>query len=238
MTNYVACQGTAISSRIQLLVHSQTRILAVLLLFGLTHVSFQRSAVTALAVQSKQGAINKAGMTARHPAVPKKWFIFTSPDGDFRLQFPAKPNAEAASEGPVTLIRTFSLTTAEGMSFSINFQDKGGDPQASENNEWGRDFEEATSEADRKSGRRVVQIHRLAKNTVEAELWQPVADSGANINYLRRSILRRGRVYTLSCGSILNRRPVDKTICLRFFTSMRFIRKPPESRRSTRRNNR
>ena len=90
------------------------------------------------------------------------------------------------------------------MSFSVNLQDNGGDPLASHNNEWGSDSDQIMSAADRAAGRRVVQIHRLAKNIVEAELWQTVAENGANINYLRRFILRRGRVYTLACGSVID----------------------------------
>lgn len=76
----------------------------------------------------------------------------------------------------------------------------GGDPVAPESNEWDRNVEQLASEADRKDGLRVVQTHRIQKNIVETELWQTVPETGANINYLRRSILRRARVYTLAYG--------------------------------------
>jgi len=88
------------------------------------------------------------------------------------------------------------------------------------------------SAADRAAGRRVVQIHRLAKNIVEAELWQTVAENGANINYLRRFILRRGRVYTLVCGSVIDGQKLNKPICERFFSSMKFINKSNRSKKA------
>ena len=163
--------------------------------------------------------------------VSSRWYTFTSPDGDFTLEFPGKPSPAEAGEGPVTTIRAYALTTDNGLSFSLNFQDLGGDPRASVNNEWGPEVEELTSAADRRSGVRVVQTHRLAKNIVEAELWQTVAENGANINYLRRSILRRGRVYILACGSAISGRSVDRRICGRFFSSMRFTRNQKDRRR-------
>lgn len=158
--------------------------------------------------------------------ISNKWYTFASPDGDFTLAFPLKPSSEEADQGTVTLIRAFGVTTDSGMRFSVNFQDNGGDPRAIENNKWARDLEKLASAADRKDGRQVVQTHRLAKNIVETELWQTVPANGANINYLRRSILWRARVYTLSCGSVVNGQRVNKTICQRFFDSIRFIRKP------------
>ena len=107
----------------------------------------------------------------------------------------------------------------------------GGDPVAPESNEWDRNVEQLASEADRKDGLRVVQTHRIEKNVVETELWQTVPETGANINYLRRSILRRARVYTLACGSVINGKEVDKFICQKFFipfVSRRLSRSPSD----------
>lgn len=154
----------------------------------------------------------------------RRWYMFTSPDDDFRLAFPSKPLEEEATQGPTTLIRAFGLVTPNGMRFSINFQDIGGDPLALESNEWGRNLEQLTSEADRKDGLRVVQTHRVGKNIVETELWQKVPENGANINYLRRIILRRARVYTLACGLVVNGKDLNRSICRRFFGSFRFTK--------------
>ncbi len=159
----------------------------------------------------------------RNP-IAGKWYTFTSPDGDFTLAFPRKPILQDVSQGPVTLIRTFTSTLENGMNFSVNFHDVGGDPQARENNEFRQDQEELLSAADREGGIRVVQTHRLAKNVIESEVWQTVPEpADADINYLRRSILRQGRVYTLACGWLINRKAVDKPTCAKFFNSMRFM---------------
>lgn len=152
------------------------------------------------------------------------WYIFKGPDGEFTLTFPTKPHREPDGQGPTTIIRSYALNTANGMRFSVNMQDAGGNPDARSNNEWGPDHETMVAAAARQNGERVVQIHRVSKNVVELELWQTVQQNGANINYLRRDILRRGRVYSLGCGSVIDGRPVDKSICRRFFNSMRFLR--------------
>jgi hypothetical protein len=180
MTNYVACLVSSISNRVRFLYPPHTRIVVVFLLFGATCIPFQQGAATASAVLL-DGATSQTGMAGGDSAVAKKWFIFTGPDGDFRLEFPARPSPETPGQGAVTLIRGFSLTTVDGTSFRVNFQDNGGDPLASHNNEWGSDVDQIMSAADRAAGRRVVQIHRLAKNIVETELWQTVAENGANI---------------------------------------------------------
>jgi hypothetical protein len=70
----------------------------------------------------------------------------------------------------------------------------------------------------------VVQVHRLAKNVVETEYRMTVGETKADINYLERTILRRGRVYSLGCGSLVDGGEVDKSVCRRFFNSMRFLR--------------
>lgn len=178
--------------------------------------------------ETAQAFENKSPTRPKLKANPGKWHIFTSPDGDFKLEFPGKPSEEPPIEGPVTLVRMFGFNTADGIRFSINFQDMGGDPQAPENNEWGPDLEEITSAADRNRGVRVVQVHRLARNIVDSEVLQTLDDTQTDIRYLRRNLIRRGRVYTLSCGSVVNDKPIDKPLCQRFFKSIRFISRAPK----------
>jgi len=89
-------------------------------------------------VSTAQASENKSPTRPKLKANPGKWHIFTSPDGDFKLEFPGKQSEEPAIEGPVTLIRIFGVNTAYGIRFSINFQDIGGDPKAPDNNEWAR----------------------------------------------------------------------------------------------------
>jgi hypothetical protein len=122
------------------------------------------------------------------------------------------------------LIRVYSLNTEDGMHFSVNFQDIGGDPQSSQDNKFTPDYKELVAAAARKDGRRVVQIHRLAKNVIEMELWQTMVETSVNINYLDRDVLWRGRVYTFGCASLVDSGEVDKSICRRVFNSLRFTR--------------
>jgi hypothetical protein len=153
-----------------------------------------------------------------------QWYTFTSPDEDFTLDFPLKPEREREDQGPITLIRTYGLNTRDGMRFSVNFQDVGGDPRSRQSNEFAPDHEEVVAAAARKEGRRMVQIHRLAKNIIEMEYRQTLGESGADISYLERAILRRGRVYSLACGTVVDGGEVNKSICRKFFNSMRFLR--------------
>ena len=120
------------------------------------------------------------------------------------------------------MMRMYALNTEKGMRFSINFQDLGGDPRSAQNNEWAPYVEQMQTQAARNRGERVVQIHRLTKNVIEMESWQTVPQTGANQNYLNRSIIWRGTVYNLGCGSLVNNEVANKVICRRFFKSIRF----------------
>lgn len=153
-----------------------------------------------------------------------RWQTFIGPDGDFTLAFPQKPTREQDDQGLVTMIRAYSVTTESGMHFSVNFQDLGGDPRSRRNNEYDQSAEQMMADAARDRGERVVQIHRIAGNIIETELWQTPPETSNNINYLTRNIVHRGRVYTLGCGSVINNQEVNKTVCRRFFNSMRFTR--------------
>jgi len=160
---------------------------------------------------------------ARGQVRARNWHIFKSPDGDFTLAFPEKAKLQDVTEGPVTMIRGYGVTSNDGTNFSVNFHDIGGDPKLRENNEWNSGLEETLSAFDRSQNVQVVQTHRLAKNIIESELWQTLPNNAGKINYLRRSIMRRSRVYTLACGPVINGKVVNKSLCRRFFGSMRFI---------------
>jgi hypothetical protein len=184
-------------------------------------------------ISPSQASKNNPPTRPKLNAKPGKWYVFRGPDGDFTLQFPRKPDIQDISEGPITLIRYYGVTTDDGTTFSVNFQDIGGDPRASQNNEWNRDLEENMSIADRAQNRQIVQTHRVGKSIIEAEIWQTVEDTGAHINFLRRSVLYHSRIYTLGCGPVINNKKVDQPLCQSFFNSMRFINQAP--RRAKRR---
>jgi hypothetical protein len=174
-----------------------------------------------LAIAQKRGSsrpLNK-------PLTPSGWYMFKGPDGDFSLAFPSEPAPyESDVEGPVTIIRHYHLSTKDGKYFSVNIQDTGGNPRSRDANEFDQNNEATVSLAARERGERVVQVHRLAKNIFEMEVWQPVKDSANKLNRLDHAILHRGRLYTLGCGSLIDNKEVDKTICRKFFKSIRFIK--------------
>lgn len=163
--------------------------------------------------------------SSREAAKPIKWYTFKGPDGDFSLAFPAKPEPfETSAEGPVTMIRTYHLSTKDGQYFSVNFQDLGGDPLSRDGNEFGPNDENKVAVAARERGERVIQVHRLAKNVIDMEVWQPVKDSTDKLHRWDHAILHRARLYTLGCGSLVNNKEVDKAVCRKFFSSIRFLK--------------
>jgi len=173
----------------------------------------------------------KAGKKRQRVAVINPWYVFVSPEGDFTLSFPQRPNQEPDEPGPKTPIRSYALQTQNGMRFSINSQGSFDKPDHRLANEWNVEYEQALLSTDRKNRRRVVNTRRIGKSGFEAEIWDSSSDSGESINYIRQTILRQGRIYTLLCGSQIYGRSVDKSICRRFFSSMNFIAETTQSSR-------
>ncbi len=170
------------------------------------------------------GAFAQRARTRKHNiATVDRWYVFVSPDGDFTLSFPQKPSREPDGQGPRTPIRSFGLYTENRMRFSINFQGLAEGPIWSLANEWNDDYERELLTKDREDNRRVVHTQRIDKHTFEAEIWDAGTDTGESINYIRRTIVRRARLYTLLCGAEIYGRKVDKGTCRRFFNSMHFI---------------
>jgi hypothetical protein len=151
------------------------------------------------------------------------WYVFVSPEGDFTLSFPRKPSREADEPGPNSPVKSYGLYTQNGMRFSVNSQAGSGDPNSPLANEWNDRYEQSLLSSYRENKRRVIHSQRIAKNGFEAEIWDSSADNGESINYVIQTILRRGRIYTLLCGSEVYGQKVSKSICRKFFSSMQFI---------------
>jgi hypothetical protein len=161
--------------------------------------------------------------TAPKVTISETWQTFTGPDGDFTLSFPGKPSHAADAQGPVAMIRAYELTTQD-VDFVVNFQDIGGDPKSREYNEWAVGTEETLAASMREQGQRIMRMRRIARNVIEVNAWQTVKETGTNHNYLARHVVRRGRTYLLTCASLIDGKEVDKSICRRFFSSLRFSR--------------
>jgi hypothetical protein len=178
-------------------------------------------APTWLAIAQKRGS----SRISNKPSTPSGWYVFKGPDGDFSLAFPSKPAPyESDVEGPVTIIRHYHLSTKDGKYFSVNIQDMGGDPLSRDANEFDQNNESVVAVAARDRGERVVQVHRLSKNIFEMEVWQPVKDTPNRLHRLDHAILRRGRLYTLGCGSLIDSKEVDRAVSRKFFNSLSFIK--------------
>ena len=158
-----------------------------------------------------------------------RWYVLVGPDGDFTLSFPEKPNREADETGPDCVFKSYGLYTQNGMRFSVNFSQLPIDPNLPSANQWTDEVERSLLADDRENKRHVVSSRRLGKNTFEAEIWDASNNTGESLNYVRQTIFRRGKVYTLLCGSEILGRRVDKSICRRFFNSMHFIGKTAKS---------
>ncbi len=173
------------------------------------------------------GGLAQRTKTSKHNVAPvDRWYVFVSPDGDFTLSFPQKPSREPDGKGPRTTIKSFGLYTENRMRFSINFQGLAEGPIWSLANEWNDGYAQEQLARDRENNRRVVHTQRIDKHTFEAEIWDAGTDTGESINYIRRTIVRRARLYTLLCGSEIYGRKVNKGTCGRFFNSMRFLDPP------------
>lgn len=162
-------------------------------------------------------------------ATADRWYVFVSPDGDFTLSFPEKPIREPDGQGPRTPIKSFGLYTENRMRFSINFQGLAEGPIWNLANEWNDGYAREQLARDRENNRRVVHTQRIDKHTFDAEIWDAGTDTGESINYIRRTIVRRARMYILLCGSEIYGRKVDKGTCRRFFNSMRFVDPTPSA---------
>jgi hypothetical protein len=168
----------------------------------------------------------RAGTRKHNIATVDRWYVFVSPDGDFTLSFPQKPTREPDGQGPTTPIKSYGLNTQNAMRFSINFQGAAKGPIWSLANEWNEGYEQELLAKDREENRRVVHTQRIGKHTFEAEIWDSGTDTGESINYIRQTIVRQERIYTLLCGSAIYGRKVNKGTCRRFFNSMRFVEQP------------
>ncbi len=180
------------------------------------------SVVTALLLTISSIGIAQRRKTTNHSrSKVDGWYVLVSPDGDFTLSFPEKPNREPDVPGPASPIQTYSLYTDwpdNRMLFHINFQNVS-DP----NDTWNKDYEQHLLAKDRDEKRRVIRTRYIGTNGFEAEIWDSSSDTGDSLNYIRQTIMRKGRVYTLACSSEIYGRPVNKSLCRRFFGSLHFI---------------
>lgn len=183
------------------------------------------SAYTVKPQQTRQQRDNSASSPIIAESVNPKWFLFRSPDGDFTLEFPARPKRIQDVQGAITVVRQYVFAD-NIMLLSIAFEDYGGKPDSPENNDWGLKFEETFSRLSRENGTKIVQFRRLTKSTYELEAWTPASTPNDYQHYLTRATLRNARAYRMACNSLIKNQQVDKKVCRRFFNSFRLLGLP------------
>lgn len=164
--------------------------------------------------------------TISQPALKSRWYVFSAPDKDFIIEFPAKPKREADSEAPGGTMRTYALD-ANSMSFLLSFIDLDYEPASRNGNQLPLTFRREMLEHAREKGWTVVRSELLRKNIYEQETWSPMkGHPNLRLHYVERTVVRYGRQYTLSCSSLIPEQKVDPEPCHRFFNSFQLVREP------------
>jgi hypothetical protein len=155
-----------------------------------------------------------------------RWYSLTSPDRDFLIEFPVKPERLGDIEGPSGTGRIFMLV-AGATAFRLSFTDTGIEPSSHEGNQLPLDFRREMLEHARERGWTVLSSELLRSNVYEQETWSPMKNNPSrSLHHIERSIFRYGRMYALTCSSIIPDLKVDAGVCRRFFGSFRVIRAP------------
>ncbi len=152
-------------------------------------------------------------------------YSFRGPDNDFILNFPAKPERVEDDQGSITVLRRYALTT-KSTYFEVSIQDTGGVPNSSYANEFSPKFEEVMAQMLNEDGIKIVQIRRTTKGSYEMELLSPTLDRKDYLHGFRRGVIRNGRIYSMTCDSLIVSQKTDRNVCRRFFNSFRIIGLP------------
>ena len=135
-----------------------------------------------LLIQPPIGTPQKGKRSRHAPTQIDRWYVFVSPDGDFTLSFPDKPNREADEPGPDSVFKSYGLYTQSGMRFSVNFSQLPMDPNLPSANQWTDEVERSLLADDRENKRHLVSSRRIGKNTFEAEIWDASNNTGESLN--------------------------------------------------------
>lgn len=155
-----------------------------------------------------------------------RWYILTSPDKDFLIEFPIKPEREADSEAPSGITRSYVLVK-DSVLYQFYYVDTGLNPADYDANHLPQNFGRELVEHAKKKGSTVIRSQLLRINVFEYEVVSPrKGNRNLMLHWVERHVIRYGRQYTLSCGSSVPNQKVDVRICRRFFESFRVVRAP------------
>jgi hypothetical protein len=180
--------------------------------------------VYSTAAQHRSTKLQRPSTT--HAANNDDWYILTSPDKDFIIEFPAKPERNSDNEAPSGTSRNY-LLTKDSVLYQFSYVDTGFDPTDYDANQFPPRFGQELIEHAKENGLTVLRWQLLRINVFEYEVLSPrKGDRTQIMHWIERHIIRYGRQYTLSCGSAVPNQKVDARICHRFFESFRVIRAP------------
>lgn len=159
-----------------------------------------------------------------------QWKTLTSPDKDFTVDFPAKPDRDEfrgkTSFGKAgRLIRRYFVYTDSQM-LAISFQDLEYAPNSQFANSVASSYEQKIKEVAKRDGWKIVRIQRLSNSVAETEAWDRAGASGGYVHAISRTVVRNGQAYDLQCRSVFIGLEVDRGICSRFFNSFHVVGPP------------
>lgn len=198
-------------------------------------VSFIRFLIFSLLLVNATVA-QKRGEKTRRQRTPRvtsattatgRWYVFTSPDKDFVIEFPSKPQRLADDEAPSGTSRNYISVNHPTM-FHFFYVDTGFDPGDRESNQLPPKFsQEMVEDAMRERKSTVLRSQLLHINIYELEVLTPrKGDKNLMIHSIERYVIRYGRQYTLACSSIVLNERVDAAMCQRYFDSFRVVGVP------------
>lgn len=178
--------------------------------------------VTTGQTQSKNSKQSSAPQTTKH----SRWYTLTSPDNDFLIEFPGKPERKEDAYAPGGTSRNYVLV-ANSVLYQFSYLDTGFNPADYDANQLPPKFGQGLIEHAKENGSTVLRSQLLRINVFEYEVLYPrKGDRSQTLHWIERHVIRYGRQYTLSCGSTIPNQKVDIGICRRFFESFHIVRAP------------
>jgi hypothetical protein len=215
--------GSFHNSPVQRKIHVQPEAVILLILLILTSFLHQISPAQNRGERVRQPRAPRASST---PRTEDRWYVFTSPDKDFVIQFPSKPERRADDEAPSGTSRNYVLIR-EDLVFQLTFMDTGLERRSREGNQLPLGFRQEMLDQAKKRGWTVIRSELLRVNVYEQETWSPTKrDPSRKLHYIERNVVRYGRQYILTCSSITPDRRVNVALCKRFFNSFRVVGEP------------
>lgn len=193
---------------------------------GITYPERGRSGVHVFLVNEfeKQGASKTA------PTVDVQWGTLTSPDRDFRIDFPVEPKRDEfrtkRNAGEIgRLTRRYSAYT-DTLMLVISFEDLGYAPNSVFADRVGLAYEQKIREVARRDGWKIISIQRLSNSVAEVEAWERSVKPAGYVHTISRTVIRNGQAYDLQCRSMFVEQEVDRAVCRHFFSSFHVIGPP------------